>query len=305
MGHEIVAITSEPSYGEAPGTASMNILGAGLTVDNVGFDNSAERLRNPGSADPTDTVHQNFEGNFSISGTLTTGDTGWLQYLFGTTQSPYSFQTGTALSSRLYVGADPGAGTVERELMGAIIQEVTLSVSVDENVTFEITGMYGDEQKNSSLTQAQPIQPSGDPLIFHGGSLSLADTALVGVQSATLSLNNNARFLRQVGSRHPYDARMGGHETELELERIYDLEDDIAGIGYGEPSSTAPVDNPSTSSGSLDFTSPTGSVSPTLGDITASEYAWEQIGDVNENMNETATLFVNAPQIAVNGTTTA
>ena len=304
MGHEIIGITSEPSYGEAPGTVAPNTLGTNLTVDSVSIDNSGERMRVPAQADPDQTIYQNFEGNFSISGTMTTGDTGWLQYLFATSASPYAFQTGTAKSARLYLGADPGAGTVERELMGAIIQEATLSVSVDENVTFEISGMYGDEQKNTALTQATAIQPSGDPLIFHGGSLSIGGTSLVGVQSATFSLNNQARFLRQVGSRHPYDARMGGHETQLELERIYDLEDDIAGIGYGEPDGTAPVDNPSSQSGSLEFGAPSGSVTTTLGNSTGVEYAWENAGDVNENMNETATIHVNAPQMAVSTSTT-
>lgn len=302
MAHETIAYTQEPGYAEAPGgtDTTYDIPGADITVSEVSLDNAAERIRTPGIANAYDTVFQEFEGSISVEGTLTSGNTGWLQNVFATSSSPYSFQTGTASSARWYIGADPGAGTAERELMGVIIPEASLSCEQGETVSFELTCVYGDETKNTSLTQGSPIQPTGDPMVFHGGDLQVDGTSLALMQSATLSLNSQAR-LQRGWNRHPEDAVMGPQETELELERVFKQDDSIAGVGYGSSSSTAPTDNPDSASATLTFSAPSGTITANLGGCTANEYSWSNAGAIDEDMMEGTTLYVNSPEITTGG----
>lgn len=302
MGHETIAYTQEPSYAAAPGGTgtSYDIPGADISVSEISLDNAAERIRTPGIANAYDTVFQEFEGSISVEGTLTTGNTGWFQNVFASSASPYSFQTGSASSARWYIGADPGAGVAERELMGVVIPEASLSCEQGETVSFELTCVYGDESKNATLTQGSPIQPSGDPFVFHGGDLSVGGTSLALMQSATLSLNSQAR-LQRGWNRHPVDAVMGPQETELELERIFKESDSITGVGYGSSSSSAPTKNPDSASATLEFSAPGGSLTANLGGCTANEYNWSNAGAIDEDMMEGSTLYVNSPEVSVGG----
>ena len=298
MGHESIAFADEPDYAAAPSGTSISYYtpGADVTVSDLSLDNAAERIRTPSIANAYDTVFQEFEGSITVEGTLTSGNTDWLPYIFGTATAPYSFQTGSALSSRWYIAADPGAGTAERELMGVIIPEASFSCEQGETVSFELTCVYGDEAKNTTLTQGSPIQPTGDPMVFHGGDLAVGGTSLALMQSATLSLNSQAR-LQRGWNRHPQDAIMGPQETELELERIFKQSDSITGVGYGSATSTAPTDNPDGASATLTFSAPAGTLTANLGGCTANEYSWSNAGAVDEDMMEGSTLYVNSPEI--------
>ena len=301
MGHEVIAYTQESDYMGAVDTttAVFETPGADVTASEISLDNAAQRIRVPGQANPYATVFHNFEGALSISGTLTTGNTSWLQNVMAASASPYTFQIGQASSARWYLGVDPGAGVAERELMGVVFPQCNISVEQDDEATFELTGVYGDEQRNSTLTQGSPIQPTGDPLVFHGGDLSIPSaTSLMLMQSATVSLNSQAR-LQRGWDRHPADAVMGGHESEVEFERIYKAADDLAGLAYGSTGSSAPQDYPTAASGTLDLTAPSGSMTITLGGLVPSEYSWNNAGNVNEDMMEGGTFIVNNPSIAV------
>lgn len=300
MGHETIAFTDEPDYAGAPSGTEISYYtpGGDITVSDLSLDNAAERIRTPGIANAYATVFQEFEGSITVEGTLMSEHLNWLPYIFGTATSPYTFQTGAALSSRWYVGADPIAGTAERELMGVIIPEASISCEQGETVSFELTCLYGDETKNTSLTQGSPIQLSGSPFVYHGGSLSVDGTPLALMQSATLSLNSQSRLMRG-WNRHPEDAIMGPQETELELERVFRQDDSITGVGYGSSTATAPAKSPDGASATLDFTADdgTGSLTANLGDCSANEYSWSNAGAIDEDMMEGSTLYVNSPEL--------
>lgn len=298
MGHEVIAYQQEPGYAQKPTQTGYSTPGADVTLSEISIDNGAERIRVPGQADPYATVFHQFEGSISVSGTITTGNTSWFQNVMADNSSPYEFQIGSATSSRWYVGCDPGVGTVERELMGVVFPQCSISCEQDDEVTFELTGFYGDEQKNSSLSKGSPIQPTGDPLVFHGGKFELPKSQkLMGMESGTLTLNSQAR-LHRGWDRHPFDAVMGGHESQVEFERVFFQDGSVTDIAYGSQGSTAPQKYPSGASGVLSFTAPSGTLTATLNKVVPSEYSWDNAGQVNEDMMETGTFFVNSPSIA-------
>jgi hypothetical protein len=270
-------------------------------VSDLSLQNAANRIRVPGQADPYDTVFHNFEGALSVSGTLTAGNLDWLRAVTAKSASPYEFQTGTATSLRWFLGADPFAGTAEREAMGVIVPQCTINVEQDSEATFDLTCVYGDEAKNTSLTIGSPIQPTGDPLVFHGGTLSIpSGTGLAYMQSATLTLNSQARLIRGF-NRHPEASQMGGHESQIEFDRVYQESDDTLNLAYGGAGATAPTDYPESGvSGSLTLvdSADAAALDATLGDIVPDSYAWQNAGNVNENMLENGTFFVNSPSIA-------
>lgn len=305
--HDIIAYGVEQSFGQPPAdTTSLQTFGGSTSVSDLSLDNAAERIRTPGDVNPWKSVFQNFEGAITVSFTLTSGNLGWLPIVFNATASPYAFQKGTCTTGRVYVGADPGLGTIERELMGVIFPQCEISFSDGENVTVELTGAYADEVENSSLTQGTPIQPSGEPFVTHSATVTVAGTDMTApMQEATLSLNSQARH--QTGfPRHPINAVMGGHECELEVEKILRAEDSLSGVGYGSSDATAPADYPDESSAVLECSAPgADSVTFNCNNLVANEYAWSQAGEVNEDTLENTTAHVNEPEVAVATGTTA
>ncbi|WP_273835123.1 hypothetical protein [Halococcus sp. PRR34] len=303
MGHEKIAYVYEPSYNSAPGTDPTYLTpGADVTPENITVENAAQRIRVPGQADPYEVIYNNFEGQMSISGTMTAGNLDWLRAVTGASTSPYAFQIGQPASTRWYISCDPARGTAERELMGAVIPQASITIEQDNEITFDLTVLYGDESFNSTLTNGSVIQPTGDTLVFHGAEVSIPTSTTKRLpQSVTLQLNSQARLLRGF-SRHPAAAQMGAHESQVEFGAIYDKETGNTSLAYGDSSATAPTTSPNAASAEVTIADSGGSnvVTASLGGIGADSYDWQNAGNPNEDMLENGTFFVSSPSIAVN-----
>ena len=308
MGHETIAYAFENSYmgtledANGDGSPDYYTPGADVSAENLSVQNAAQRIRVPGQADPYDVIYNNFEGQMSVSGTMTAGNLDWLRAVTGAGSSPYEFQIGEPASTRWFVGADPRAGTVEREAMGAIIPQASINIEQDSEITFDLTILYGDESRNGTLTVGSPIQPTGDPLVFHGAELSIPTSTTKKLpQSTTLQLNSQARLLRGF-SRHPAAAQMGAHESQVEFGTIYDADTGSTSLAYGSTGASAPTNYPDNGvSGEVTIADSSGAdvVTATLDGIGADNYDWSNAGNPDEDMLENGTFFVSSPSIAV------
>jgi len=288
-------------YGGTPDDTDYKAVGMDGQLDDLTIENALQRLRNF-STEAKKTIETTFEGAISVTGTVTE-DTCWLlDHVFGSasTQSgsgPYEYEwdvtTLRAQSARFYVGLDYLNGYAERTLKGVCFPQIEFSVSRGETITFTATGFFGDEELASSATPGSEPSTTSDPFIFHGGDFSFDGTDQKKMESATLSVQTGIRPQRG-WERKPSDAVVGAEEHTLSATKIVDSTD-LLTTSYGN--STAPA----TSANGVDsvpgtLTAGNGSETLTfdMPRVTPDTYAWNEIGNAEEDKTESPELVVDA-----------
>ena len=261
-------------------------FGKNPSIDDISIQNALIDMRTADDPEIVDHVAGNFEGAFSASWTATNHE--WLQYIFnGGGSGSYNFQKGRMNSGRVFAGVDYLDGTIERELMGVVFGEVTITCNQGEAVEISATGFYGDEQKNSSITGSATADQ--EPLVFHDGDLSVGGTSQAKMQSGTLTISSGAR-LQRGWDRHGQDAVVGGVETTLEVEKI------ISGTSLLEAAyggSSAPQDTINGPSATLDFQNAAGNtLTFDCPGADPQEYGWNALGDPETDVTDTVTFEI-------------
>ncbi|NEU57102.1 phage tail tube protein [Halorussus sp. MSC15.2] len=299
-----IAYLHEPSddYMGTPTDTDYKIPGLDCVVEDVRLENALRRMRTPGDAETTEALAGNFSGAITVSFTL--GNPWWSNHVFGgaptaggETSAPYTYewavQPGEVQSSRWYTGIDYSQATAERELMGVVFSDMQVSLKAGEPVEVTLTGFYGDEQKNASLTPGSQPSEQATPLRFHGGSLSIPDSTTVNrVKEAKLSLKTGARPQTDM-SRHPVAAVMGAVETTLDVRDVVTDTNQLE-LAYGSSSAPdAAVEG--ASSATLKLTSPDATaMTYDLSGVTPDSYSWEQWGDLDADAVENTSYVVNS-----------
>jgi hypothetical protein len=295
-GTATVAYLHEPvgNYGGAPTDSDYKAFGRDQRVTDLSFDNALQRLRNPADPEAVETIATTFEGAFSVECVL--GNPWWLNHLLGDepvaggeASAPYSYTwtptTGRVQSARVYVGVDYLNGTTERQLEGVVFTQADLSLSIGEPVTLTLTGFYGSETPNASLTPGSAPEEQATPLVFHSGSLEIPNSSVIAKpQDATLAVSTGARPHRG-WEREPVDAVIGGVETDLSLSAII-TDTSQRDLAYG--GSGGPQDRVSgAADATLAFTTPgaTG-LTANLAGVTPGSYAWSNVGDPDADVLE-------------------
>lgn len=302
-----VAYLHEPvgDYTGTPTDSDYKIPGIGTTIEELAIDNALSRMRVPNAAQAADTVAGNFEGAFNVNFTL--GNPWWLNHVFGgpptaggESSAPYTytwdFDTGRVQSSRWYIGANFYNNTVERVLKGVVFGGLQIQCQVGETVQVDLTGFYGDEERNSSITPGSTPSEQADPLVFHGATLEVPSSSeLKKLQDFTLDIQTGARPTQGMGSRKPLDAVMGAIETELTANKVLTETNQLA-LAYGN--STAPVSG--RMDGAADGTArfQAGSSSDTamefqMTGVKPNDYSWNNVGNAEEDLSESITYYVN------------
>lgn len=300
-----LAYQIEPAndYAGSPSGSDYLVPFKNPTIEDIELSNALQRMRLPDDPQAVESVAMRFEGAFGVSGVLT--EPWWLTSHFGTapgaggeTSAPYTYTWDytdhTIRSSRWYVGVQSTTGEIERELKGVVLGQVEFSISEGEPVNVTLTGFYGDESGNGSLSPGTLVGADADPMLFHGGSISVPASSEVAMpQSATLSLNSSARAMRE-WERKPVDAAIGNVETTLSLSNII-RGTDTRSLAYGN--SSAPVTSSGVSGaadGTLQFTG-AGSEALTLNltRVKHNTYNWSQVLDRNSDTLEDSEFFVD------------
>jgi hypothetical protein len=301
-----IAYLHEPvdDYAGTPTDDDYKIPGIDTTIEEVALDNQLERLSRPDDPQTAQTVAQNFEGAFSVSFTL--GNPWWLNHVFGgpptaggESSSPYTytweFETGTVQSSRWYIGANFYNNTAERVLKGVVFPDLEVSCEIGNTVDVSLNGFYADEELNTSITPGSTPDEQAEPLVFHGASLEIPNSSqLQKLQDFTVTVSSGARAMRSF-DRKPVDAVMGNVETEISATKVLTETDQLT-LAYGNSTAPASSGVDGAAEGTARFEgSPSGStaVEFQMSGITPNDLGWDNIGNADENLNESITYYVD------------
>ncbi len=286
------AYLHEPAgnYMGSPSESTYKVPGKNLRVDDISIENALQRMNQLESPEAREYLEGNFEGAFAVSFVPTMP---WYHtHVFGESPSaggessaPYSYTwtptTGRVQSSRWYVGADFLDATAERELKGVVFPQMSVTCRQGDPVEVSLTGLFGDETTNTSLTPGSKTGPGRTPLIFHGGSLAIDGSTQTKMDEATLDVNTNIRFQRD-WSRHPVDAVIGTVETTLDMSKTSTGTSNLE-LAYGSSGSTSPQTTIGGVDGGLKFTTPGDAMLEyQFAGVRADSYNWQNVGAPDE-----------------------
>jgi hypothetical protein len=195
-------------------------------------------------------------------------------------------------SAEWYTGVDYLTGTAERVLKGVVLTDASVQWGQGDNVTVSVTGVYGDESLNTSITPSS-ISDAGNPCPFHQASFSIDGVTQTKEQSATLTFSPLAR-LQRGSDRQPVDAVLGPVDPTLTVEAIF-TEDDQLELAYGSSGATSPQDAVGGVSASATFGDTTGStvLDYTLSGVTPASYSWSDLVNPDTDLTEPITFQIN------------
>lgn len=223
-GSATVAFAEESTYmgslvdSDSDGTTDYYLPLKNPTLGDFQFSNNPTRERDPGDVEPDGSIAQNFEGSVSISGELATSDWHSLVWNSGGT----GFADGRMPSSTWFFGVNHLDGTHQEKVTGAVVEEATISWTQGENMTLDLSLMFGSAEGGGTITPSNIQKPAlGDVQPFHGAQLDVDGTRVEKLQSWELTITTNARFHRDDSSRKPVDAVIGNVETDLSMDAIF------------------------------------------------------------------------------------
>jgi len=218
-GSSSVAWAAEQSYlGGVADNPTYRMPGSNLSVDTSELTRNLLEIYAPGDIEAQEFLAQQLEGQLDLSWILSSDQFHRLLFNDGNT----GFTNGLANSAEWYLGVDYIGGTTERQIQGWAPATASVEYSGStEVVRVTVTGAYGNEKKNTSITPGT-VNEASDEVPGHGATLAIDGTD-VGekLQSATLSIENISRLQRGT-SQKPIEAIAGNVSTTVDMSSIYD-----------------------------------------------------------------------------------
>ncbi|WP_135807360.1 hypothetical protein [Halorussus marinus] len=267
-------------------------FGRNPTLTELELANTLQRMREGDKVESVDSVAQNLEGAVSVEATVSAdvhADVHDLVFNDGGT----GFTSGRAASGRIYAGVDYLTGTAERELIGCIPLEYSVSYEQGGMVTYSLSMAYADENLATSITPSNITGPSdGGDVPFHGFTLTVDGATVAKLQSAELSISDIARY--QWGAdRNPVDAVIATPTTSLTVDAIF-TGPDRTEIAYGAADATSPQDSLTSVSGSADLSAAGSSVTTyNLPKLKPDTHSWNDLITGDADASEDTEFHVN------------
>jgi len=191
--------------------------GTNVQVETAELSQNLLEILAPGDVEAQKFLAQNLDGQLSVSWVMNTDE--FHRLIFNDNYT--GFTSGRVNSAEWYLGVDYHNGTTERQIKGwAPGSAQAVYNGPTETVRVTVTGGYGDEEKNETLTPGT-LESGSNEVPGHGASLTINGVEISKLQSATLAFENISR-LQPGASRHPVDAVAGNVQTNLEMTSIYD-----------------------------------------------------------------------------------
>jgi len=284
-GSSTVAWAAEESYLGGTGTdPTYREPGTNVEVQTAELSRNLLEIVAPGDVETQTFLAQNLEGQLSVSFILKNDEFHRLVFNDGFT----GFTSGLANSAEWYLGVDYVGGTTERQIQGWAPATAEIAYNgATEAVRVTLTGPYGDEQKNTSITPGT-ISDAGDEVPGHGAEFSINNTTVSKAQSATLSFESISRLQRGT-SQKPIEAVAGNVTSSIDIQDIYDgpAQYELALGGPGASSIQTDVDEVT---GSLTFSDGTDDVATyDLARVAPDTYGWQDLVNNDADLNESIT----------------
>ena len=188
-------------------------FGHGVEIS-ITRNNNAERIYGIGARNATANVNKQFDGNFSVNGTLSNAY--WMLGVMGAnadagTSGAYTHtytETDTVPSFSLKSSFELGTTDFISTMVGCKIDTCTITAAINEVLKFSLAGTYRYETtgtvKLANLADVEPV------FTFAHGSIELPDgTDIAAIQNIELSIVNNNESVFGVGSRFKtYNAQL-------------------------------------------------------------------------------------------------
>jgi hypothetical protein len=216
-----VAWAPETSYlGGTEADPTYREPGANVQVQRAELSRNLLAILAPDDPEAQDFLSTFIEGQLSVSWILKNDEFHRLLFNGGFT----GFTSGLANSAEWYLGVDyygaGGQATTERQIKGwtPATAEITYNGST-EAVRVTITGPYGDEEQNTSISSGT-VQRAGDEVPGHAATLSVDGTDVTKLQNATVAFSQISRLQRGADPR-PLDAVAGNVQEDVSMAAIY------------------------------------------------------------------------------------
>jgi hypothetical protein len=282
-GSSTVAWAPEQSYLGGTGTSpTYREPGANIQIQTAELTRNLLEIVAPDDPETQDFLSQNLDGQLGISWILRTDDYHRLLFNDGFT----SFTSGLVNSAEWYLGVDYIGGTTERQIKGwaPATAEVVYN-GTEEAVRVTVTGPFGDEEQNTSITPGT-IQRAGDEVPGHGATLSVNNTEITKLQSATVSLEQISRL--QTGPEvKPLDAVQGNVQESVDMTAIYEGPEQYK-LALGGPTANTVESQVDAVPVTLDFdVAGTAVASYDFATAKPETYSWEDLANNDADLNET------------------
>ncbi|WP_256394116.1 hypothetical protein [Natronoarchaeum rubrum] len=268
-------------------------FGRDASVTELELDRALQELTEADEAEYVESVAGNLEGAFAVEAVISSdvhGDVEDLVFNDGGT----GFTPGRAASGRVFAGINYLDGTAERELIGCVPLDYSVSYEQGEPVSYTLSMAYADEKLDTSITPSSINSVSdGTSAMFHGVTLDIDGTTVTKLQSAELSISNISRF--QWGASHTaVDAVLARPQTELTVDAIL-TGPSRTELAYGSADATETAARMNSVSASFDVAVDGTSVSAyNLPKVKPNTHSWNDlITDGDTDTTDSTTFNVN------------
>lgn len=301
-GSSEIAFAVEDTFATLPGTPTWYQPGENIEVGEASLDRALRRARQPDDPRPDGSREGNREGALSVSFALT--DTNWHDLVFPAT-SPVGLAQSASLAptATWYIKSEDPGTSRERFLQGAAVESLSINYTQGEDVTIDLTIIYGEEidaaDANSPSVPSSIVQPTKDDIVTHSGvgfdlNASQLSTKL---QSLTVDVAGMARF-RRGQQQEPVDAVVGAYEPSATVEAIYE-QDEQRELAYGSSGATQPADSMDESTATLTLDNPAGTlVTYDLSGLKPTNYDWASLVSADEDITDPTEYHVTDVQVA-------
>jgi hypothetical protein len=212
-----VAWAPETSYlGGTEASPTYREPGTNVRVQRAELSRNLLAILAPDDPEAQDYLSTFIEGQLSVSFILKNDEFHRLLFNDGFT----GFTSGVANSAEWYLGVDYLGGTTERQIKGWAPATAEIAYNgTTEAVRVTITGPYGDEETDESITPGT-VQRAGDEVPGHAATLSIDGTDVTKLQNATVAFSQIARLQRGADPR-PLDAVAGNVQEDVSMAAIY------------------------------------------------------------------------------------
>ncbi|SEW10297.1 phage tail tube protein [Natrinema salifodinae] len=285
---------------DSDGTPEYWKFGRDPTVTDLELDRALSNMSEGDQAEYVESIAGNLEGAFGVEAVVSSDVHSDVEDLVFNNADGTGFTPGRAASGRVYTGIDYLDGTAERELVGCVPLDYSVSYQQGETVTYSLSMGYADENLNTSITPSSINGVTdGTSAAWHGVDLTIDGTTVAKLQEAELSISNISRFQR--GASHiAEDAVLARPETELTVDAIF-TGPSRTELAYGSAGATTTAARMNSVSGALDIAVDGASVSTyNLAKLKPTMHSWSDLITDGDTDTTDSTTFNVTGGVTVN-----
>jgi len=255
-------------------------FGRDPSVQDASLDNMLQRMHEPDSVWSVESVKDNIEGAFGVEAVVNASvfpDVEDLVFNGTDGSGNKAIVAGRPQSAKIFAGIDYLDGTTERVMEGFIPVDFSIDYTQDGKVRFTLSGIYADENYNTSITPSSVTQASdGSHAAGQDFDLSVDAASIPKLQSATLSISNISRFQRD-GNPTAADIVIAQPEASLDSTGIYAGPSRLE-LAYGSSGSASAQDRLMSSPATITIDNDGANISTyNLSAVTPGSYSWQDL----------------------------